>query len=132
MRSPMPAMRKADGPMSTPRRLPPRSRGTPIRWTERIRVVNPRIFSYSNSPDAQEAGGRRRGGPPVGDAVGDAGAAEAAAGHVHAGVARDGAVDRRHAIEVPDFVLRVGARPPEDPREQRLPGDAEQGRERAH
>src|SRR5437899_2737087 len=29
MRSPRPAIRKADGPMSTPRRLPPRSNGTP-------------------------------------------------------------------------------------------------------
>ena len=29
-RSPSPAMRNADGPMSTPRRLPPRSSGTPM------------------------------------------------------------------------------------------------------
>ena len=29
-RSPRPAIRSADGPMSTPRRLPPRSRGTPM------------------------------------------------------------------------------------------------------
>src|SRR5829696_8862925 len=28
-----PAMRNADGPMSTPRRLPPISSGTPIKWT---------------------------------------------------------------------------------------------------
>src|SRR3954469_3010460 len=31
--SPRPAMRKADGPMSTPRRPPPRSSGTPMMWT---------------------------------------------------------------------------------------------------
>ncbi len=30
IRSPRPAMRNADGPMSTPRRAPPRSRGTPM------------------------------------------------------------------------------------------------------
>ena len=30
MRSPSPAMRNADGPMSTPRRPPPRSSGTPM------------------------------------------------------------------------------------------------------
>src|SRR5580704_10115816 len=29
-----PAMRNADGPMSTPRRLPPRSSGTPMTWTD--------------------------------------------------------------------------------------------------
>ena len=33
MRSPMPAIRSADGPMSTPRRPPPRSSGTPMMWT---------------------------------------------------------------------------------------------------
>src|SRR4051812_35067913 len=33
--SPMPAMRTADGPMSTPRRPPPRSSGTPMIWTAR-------------------------------------------------------------------------------------------------
>src|SRR6185295_17094026 len=33
MRSASPAIRSADGPMSTPRRLPPRSRGTPMMWT---------------------------------------------------------------------------------------------------
>ena len=32
IRSPRPAMRNADGPMSTPRRLPPRSSGTPMMW----------------------------------------------------------------------------------------------------
>ena len=32
-RSPSPAMRNADGPMSTPRRLPPRSSETPMMWT---------------------------------------------------------------------------------------------------
>src|SRR5258706_6463018 len=32
-RSPSPAMRKAEGPMSTPRRPPPRSKGTPMMWT---------------------------------------------------------------------------------------------------
>ena len=34
-RSPSPAMRNADGPMSTPRRLPPRSSETPMMWTGR-------------------------------------------------------------------------------------------------
>src|SRR5688500_12924953 len=34
-----PAMRKADGPMSTPRRLPPMSSGTPMRWTGRGTAV---------------------------------------------------------------------------------------------
>ena len=34
-RSPSPAIRTADGPMSTPRRPPPRSSGTPRMWTVR-------------------------------------------------------------------------------------------------
>ena len=36
-RSPSPAIRNADGPMSTPRRLPPRSSDTPMMWTGRMR-----------------------------------------------------------------------------------------------
>ena len=38
IRSPRPAMRMADGPMSTPRRPPPRSRGTPMMWTAFIKL----------------------------------------------------------------------------------------------
>src|SRR3990170_8183779 len=34
-RSPSPAIRNAEGPMSTPRRLPPRSSETPMMWTVR-------------------------------------------------------------------------------------------------
>ena len=37
-RSPSPAMRNADGPMSTPRRLPPRSSDTPMMWTGRMQA----------------------------------------------------------------------------------------------
>ena len=40
-------------------------------------------------------------------------------------------IDRRHPREVADFVLRVGALPAVDAREQRLAGDAEQRRQRA-
>ena len=36
--SPSPAMRNADGPMSTPRRPPPRSSGTPMMWTDFIKL----------------------------------------------------------------------------------------------
>ena len=32
-------MRNADGPMSTPRRAPPRSRGTPMMWTGFILIL---------------------------------------------------------------------------------------------
>src|SRR6185436_16471919 len=39
-RSPIPAIRNADGPMSTPRRLPPRSSETPMMWTGRITAAN--------------------------------------------------------------------------------------------
>src|SRR3954468_21392438 len=37
-RSPIPAMRTADGPISTPRRPLPRSSGTPMMWTARAGV----------------------------------------------------------------------------------------------
>src|ERR1051325_6501746 len=119
MRSPSPAMRKADGPMSTPRRLPPRSSGTPMTWT---------VLATATLP-GEPFGDCAAGGAAVGDAVGDADTAESAAGHEESRVPRQRALDRLHTIEVPDVVLRVGAIPPVDAREERWTGDAQQRRD---
>ena len=61
---------------------------------------------------------RRR--PAVGDAVGNADAAEAAAGDEQSRMPGERAVDRRDALQMSDFVLRVAALEAEDAREQRL------------
>ena len=49
-------------------------------------------------------------GATVGDAVGNADAAKAAAGDEQAGMTRERAIDRGHAVEMADLVLRVRAR----------------------
>jgi len=66
----------------------------------------------------------------VRDTVWNADAAEAAAGDEQTRMAGEGAVDRRHAFDVPDLVLRVGALPAIDARQQRRATDAEQRRQR--
>ena len=66
-----------------------------------------RYETRRSEPCRHLSGGRAA----VGDAVGDADAAEAAAGDEQAGVRRQCALDRRHAIEVPDLVLRVRRAP---------------------
>src|SRR3954467_2771186 len=120
MRSPRPAMRNADGPMSTPRRLPPRSSGTPMMWTDLSAIP----------PPGEEFRDRAARGATVGDAVRNADAAESAAGDEQAAVFRQRAVDRLHARQMTDVVLRVGAFPAVHPREQRRRGDTENRRDR--
>jgi len=53
----------------------------------------------------------------------DTDAAEAAAGDEQTRMAGKGAVDRRHAIEMTDFVLRIAAGPSVDARQPRLAVD---------
>ena len=74
----------------------------------------------------QVRGRSRRCRARIGDAVGDADRAEAAAGEEHAGQRGEVVVDRGHALEVPDFVLRALTRPTKKSRDEGITGDAEQ------
>src|SRR5258705_13003860 len=51
-------MRNADGPISVPRRLPPRSRGTPMMWTAFMlaSVYGLRASGASGYPDSRRNG----------------------------------------------------------------------------
>src|SRR5262245_15038420 len=121
-------MRKADGPMSTPRRPPPRSRGTPMMWTDFIKLklksqkakVKVLLFTF-NFPS-----GREGGGAAVRNAVGNTCAAEAATGDIQTGVAGQSGFDGGHTLQVTDLVLRVRALPAVDPRQQRWGADPEE------
>ena len=70
-----------------------------------------------------------RGLASIGDAVWNPDGSEATAGDEHAGNGRQVPVDRGHALQVADLVLRALLRPPEQTPEQRGPGDSEQLRQ---
>ena len=55
-RSASPAMRNADGPMSTPRRLPPRSSETPMMWAARMGFRGQRMAAAAPATVLQRAG----------------------------------------------------------------------------
>ena len=63
-------------------------------------------------------------GSRVGDAVGDADAAEAGSRHEHTGMMRKASVDVRHQLKVPDFQLRARSVPPIHAAEFRRAADA--------
>src|SRR5215210_2450153 len=73
----------------------------------------------------------RRRRASVGDAIRNADTPEAAAGNVEPGMTRQRGFDSTNAIDMPDFVLRVGAIPPVDAREHRHATKAKHRIERA-
>jgi hypothetical protein len=70
--------------------------------------------------------GPRRGVASIGDAVGDADRAEAAAGDEETAVRREPVLDRREPLTVANLVLRAVAGPAEDAREERRARDAQE------
>src|SRR4051812_11224289 len=99
----------------------------PAAATKRAR---PMIIFLTGMSLRQGIGNRSRRGSRVRDAVGNADAAETAAGDEKAGMPREGGVDGGNPIQMTDFVLCIRTWPAIDASEQRGPADADERRER--
>src|SRR5688572_25282411 len=122
-------MRNADGPMSTPRRPPPRSRGTPIRCTGFIAGILFRPEAGSRKPDvcvgAEPVENPPGDGPRLSNAIGDSDGAEAAAGAEEPWMRVEPRLDGTNTCAVADHILWALARPARHPRSHRVTRDPE-------
>ena len=109
--------------MSTPRRLPPRSSGTPMMWTD---FMGSRFLPRGCDFRPQIARDLRSRGATVADAVGNADASKAAAGHEQTRMLLQCLVERAQSRKVPNVVLRGRSFPSVHAAEKRIAGDAEE------
>src|SRR3954454_24296259 len=107
--------------MSAPVRTPPGAAPRALRRPPHARHSRrpPRIGIRFGGDGGDPGCGAYGGGAFIGDAVGDARAAEAAPGDEQSGMLTERAVDGGDAIQMADFVLGVAALEPVHAREER-------------